>query len=215
MDIKSAKIQLVLSDPRLFSSTSNNLGLPDEYSRILTFTETDTRIRTSSTATATHEYEYSQFANGLARIFVILATRATLYQQMVLDVTSFRDALEALAEHPKYDTYVACPALFNLPSLHESYESVRDIQIVCTKAKRAVLEHWGVMAWWTASVTEWGVDVPELGMDTGTGSGIKQSTRTRTRKTRARTRGFTGCSRVVGQPVPAVMRTSASHGIRF
>ncbi|KAJ7837319.1 hypothetical protein B0H13DRAFT_1651614 [Mycena leptocephala] len=84
-----------------------------------------------------------------------------ILQQMVLDVTSFRDALEALAEHPKYDTYVACPALFDLPSLHESYESVRDIQIVCTKAKRAVLEHWGVMAWWTASVTEWGVDVPE------------------------------------------------------
>jgi hypothetical protein len=88
MDIKSAKIQLVLSDPRLFSSMSNNLGLPDEYSRILTFTETDTRIRTSSTATATHEYEYSQFANGLARIFVILATRATLYDWAVIAIRS-------------------------------------------------------------------------------------------------------------------------------
>jgi hypothetical protein len=82
-------------------------------------------------------------------------------QPIVADLVSFRDALEALAEHPKYDTYVACPALFDLPALHESYDTTREVQIVCSKAKRAVLNHWGVLAWWTASVANWSEGVPE------------------------------------------------------
>jgi hypothetical protein len=84
-----------------------------------------------------------------------------LLQRMVRDLVSFRDALEAIAEHPKYDTYVACPALFDLPSLHDTFDTVRDVQIVGCKAKRTVLEHWGVLAWWTASVTAWGEGIPE------------------------------------------------------
>ncbi|KAJ7913092.1 hypothetical protein B0H13DRAFT_1874158 [Mycena leptocephala] len=82
-------------------------------------------------------------------------------QPIVRDLTSFREALEAVAEHPKYDMYVACPALFDIASVHQSFDTIREVQILGGKAKHAVLEHWGIMAWWTSSVSNWGEGVPE------------------------------------------------------
>ncbi|KAJ7025950.1 hypothetical protein C8F04DRAFT_1190987 [Mycena alexandri] len=55
---------------------------------------------------------------------------------------AFRDAVETIAEHPKYD-----------------------INIIATHAKRSVLDMWGHLAWWISSVPDWDVGVPQEVVD--------------------------------------------------
>ncbi|KAJ6489220.1 hypothetical protein C8R47DRAFT_1215574 [Mycena vitilis] len=76
-------------------------------------------------------------------------------QLMVRTLVSFRDALEEVGESPKYDVETHCPLLFDLDSLHNSFNSVLELQIAATHAKRSVGEMWGFLACWTSVVDEW------------------------------------------------------------
>ncbi|KAJ6472382.1 hypothetical protein C8R47DRAFT_1221888 [Mycena vitilis] len=82
-------------------------------------------------------------------------------QKMVGDLVSFRDGVEALCEHPKYDTYIACPDLFDIDCLHKSYETMREVQITAAHGKRSMLEMFGHMGSWIATVADWAEGLPE------------------------------------------------------
>ncbi|KAJ6457821.1 hypothetical protein C8R47DRAFT_1246875 [Mycena vitilis] len=77
------------------------------------------------------------------------------------DVIDFNDMLEAVGEHPKYDTYTWCPPQFDIECLSDPYESEADVQRVAANARRSILDIWGLLAWWTASVASWRDGMPE------------------------------------------------------
>ncbi|KAJ7093058.1 hypothetical protein C8R44DRAFT_890836 [Mycena epipterygia] len=77
------------------------------------------------------------------------------------DLRNFCNALEAVTEHPKYDLFIWNPPLFEVELLSATYDSEADIQRVGAEAKRAILDIWGHLAWWTASVANWHEGVPE------------------------------------------------------
>ncbi|KAJ6498080.1 hypothetical protein C8R47DRAFT_1212410 [Mycena vitilis] len=77
------------------------------------------------------------------------------------DLVSFRDAIEALAEHPKYDMYTFGPPLFDVESLEQDFASLADLQVTGAEAKRAVLQLWGHSASWIAAIGDWEEGVPE------------------------------------------------------
>ncbi|KAJ6517368.1 hypothetical protein C8R47DRAFT_1063057 [Mycena vitilis] len=81
-------------------------------------------------------------------------------QLMVRTLVSFRDAVEAIAENPKYDTYVHAPLEFDNNSLHQSFDTVHELQIIATHAKRSVGEMWGHLASWTSTVSGWDEGLP-------------------------------------------------------
>ncbi|KAJ6491344.1 hypothetical protein C8R47DRAFT_1214732 [Mycena vitilis] len=85
---------------------------------------------------------------------------------MMNSLSSFRNALESLAESSKYDVHTDCPLLFDVDSLHESFATVRELQITATHAKRSVLEMWGHMACWTATVSDWGKGLTDDAVNT-------------------------------------------------
>ncbi|KAJ6478854.1 hypothetical protein C8R47DRAFT_1219401 [Mycena vitilis] len=82
-------------------------------------------------------------------------------QLMLRTVVSFRDAVEGVSESPKYDTYVSCPLEFEVDILHNSFDSVLELQIAATHAKRSVGEMWGHLACWTSVVSGWYEGLPE------------------------------------------------------
>ncbi|KAJ7176533.1 hypothetical protein C8R46DRAFT_1029865 [Mycena filopes] len=71
---------------------------------------------------------------------------------MESNLLEFRDAVEAISEHPKYDINIWSPAAFE--------SSNRIGQIVGTQAKRAILDMWGHLAWWISSVHDWNEGLP-------------------------------------------------------
>ncbi|KAJ7016334.1 hypothetical protein C8F04DRAFT_1281757 [Mycena alexandri] len=74
---------------------------------------------------------------------------------------AFRDAVETIAEHPKYDINVWAPSIFEAEDLHQEFPSPHRLQIIATHAKRSVLDMWGHLAWWISSVPDWDVGVPQ------------------------------------------------------
>ncbi|KAJ7123905.1 hypothetical protein C8R46DRAFT_1050301 [Mycena filopes] len=76
------------------------------------------------------------------------------------DLIAFRDAVEAIAEHPKYDINIWSPAAFNSSDLQGEFSTLLDLQIAGTQAKRGILDMWGHLAWWISSIPDWNEDLP-------------------------------------------------------
>ncbi|KAJ7119393.1 hypothetical protein C8R46DRAFT_1050820 [Mycena filopes] len=74
---------------------------------------------------------------------------------MEATITSFRQAVEAIAEHTKYDLFIFCPTIFEVEELQQEFSSLRELLIAATQAKRSVLDMWGHLAWWISSVPGW------------------------------------------------------------
>ncbi|KAJ7841667.1 hypothetical protein B0H13DRAFT_1910132 [Mycena leptocephala] len=74
---------------------------------------------------------------------------------LLRDLRSFHNLLNAVVEHPKYDLYIDSPAEFDSGTLTETWDSDALLQKVAAEAKRAALDIWAHLAWWTASVSDW------------------------------------------------------------
>ncbi|KAJ7145040.1 hypothetical protein C8R46DRAFT_1232423 [Mycena filopes] len=78
---------------------------------------------------------------------------------------SFRDALDAVADHPKYDLYIFGPTVLDLEDVGQEFSTSQQLQVFGAKAKRCVLEIWAHLAWWISAVPGWDVGVPEEVVD--------------------------------------------------
>ncbi|KAJ7432604.1 hypothetical protein B0H11DRAFT_2260320 [Mycena galericulata] len=71
------------------------------------------------------------------------------------DLDFFRDLLEEIAESPLYDAQINCPALFDINRVTAEYDTEQDVQNMVMDARRALLDIWAHLSWWTASVVGW------------------------------------------------------------
>jgi hypothetical protein len=81
--------------------------------------------------------------------------------QMKKDLVSFRDMVEAIAEHPKYDIFTWVPPLFDCERIEAEFADDGLAQATAAEAKRAVLVILGFLSWWMASVSSWKIHLPE------------------------------------------------------
>ncbi|KAJ7176547.1 hypothetical protein C8R46DRAFT_1245215 [Mycena filopes] len=81
------------------------------------------------------------------------------------DLTTFRDAVNTIAGHPKYDIHTWSPAEFDLADLQQEFSSPLELQVGGTHAKCSVLEMWAQLAWWISAIPDWNVDVPQEVVD--------------------------------------------------
>ncbi|KAJ7227955.1 hypothetical protein C8J57DRAFT_1252192 [Mycena rebaudengoi] len=87
--------------------------------------------------------------------------RAEARSRMRVDLVSFRDMVEAVAEHRKYDIFTWAPAMFDISRLETEFASEREAQATAADAKRAMLDMWGFLSWWMASIADWKTGMPE------------------------------------------------------
>ncbi|KAJ7503875.1 hypothetical protein B0H11DRAFT_2222489 [Mycena galericulata] len=85
---------------------------------------------------------------------IILTARA--------DLIKYRTIQEEVAEHEFYDAEIPSPPLYDIERLELIFDSELEVQRMAMEAKRALLDIWGHLSWWAASVPSW-----SFGMDRG------------------------------------------------
>ncbi|KAJ7133845.1 hypothetical protein C8R46DRAFT_1235441 [Mycena filopes] len=61
-------------------------------------------------------------------------------------IQSFRDALDAVAEHSKYDIFIYSPSTIEVEELSHEFASYRELQVLGAQAKRSILDLWAHLA---------------------------------------------------------------------
>ncbi|KAJ7151747.1 hypothetical protein C8R46DRAFT_1229281 [Mycena filopes] len=70
-------------------------------------------------------------------------------------IIAFRDALDGVAEHPKYDIFIYNPSALDVEELNQEFPSYQALQVLGAQAKRSILDIWAHLAWWISSVPGW------------------------------------------------------------
>ncbi|KAJ7430566.1 hypothetical protein B0H11DRAFT_2263202 [Mycena galericulata] len=76
------------------------------------------------------------------------------------DLLKFRVLQEEIAEQDYYDAETPSPPLYDIERVELVFDSELEVQRMAMEAKRAILDIWGHVAWWAASVPSW-----SFGMD--------------------------------------------------
>ncbi|KAJ7233356.1 hypothetical protein C8J57DRAFT_1532477 [Mycena rebaudengoi] len=77
------------------------------------------------------------------------------HEKMHRDLAKFQQYVDALRRSPAFNEKCRVPETFDASRLYGSFTSDKEMQIVCTQAKRSMLEMWGFMSWWTTFVPTW------------------------------------------------------------